>query len=242
MGEQVMGVDGCPGGFVAVCRDAAGGAARAWRVDRFAGLVVGPDRPAVIAVDMPIGLPERTRVGGRGPEALVRPLLGQRQSSVFAIPSRAAVHAADYGEACRLALATSDPPRKVSKQAFFLFPKIIEIDRLLVADAGLRDTVHECHPEVAFMLMNGGRPLETPKKVKSRVNEAGMRERIALLAGRAGFDPQFLGRPPKGVGPDDLLDAAACCHAAGRWLRGEARGFPEVPERDRHGIAMRIMA
>jgi predicted RNase H-like nuclease len=47
---------------------------------------------AVIAVDMPIGLPDFTARGGRGPETLVRPLLGERQSSVFSIPSRAAVY------------------------------------------------------------------------------------------------------------------------------------------------------
>ena len=42
----------------------------------FAGLVDGLPGDAVIAVDMPIGLPDMTRKGGRGPETLVRPLLG----------------------------------------------------------------------------------------------------------------------------------------------------------------------
>ena len=72
--------------------------------------------PDIVAVDMPIGLPERVQGSGRGPEQLVRPLLGARQSSVFAIPARCAVEAADYAEACARALAASDPPRKVSKQ------------------------------------------------------------------------------------------------------------------------------
>jgi predicted RNase H-like nuclease len=67
---------------------------------------------AVIAVDMPIGLPDRIRGAGRGPEQAIRPLLGPRQSSVFSIPARAAVEAETYGEACARALETSDPPKK----------------------------------------------------------------------------------------------------------------------------------
>ncbi|WP_246658873.1 DUF429 domain-containing protein [Mesorhizobium sp. J18] len=39
----------------------------------------------MLAVDMPIGLPERTGKGGRGPENLVRLHLDERQSSVFSI-------------------------------------------------------------------------------------------------------------------------------------------------------------
>ena len=55
----------------------------------FAALLADAPGEAAIAVDMPIGLPDRTGAGGRGPEALVRRHLGARQSSVFAIPSRA---------------------------------------------------------------------------------------------------------------------------------------------------------
>ena len=82
---------------------------------------------------MPIGLPPRAGPGGRGPENAVRPLLGQRQSSVFSVPSRGAIAATDYRQACRVALATSDPPRKVSKQLFMIAPKIREVDAVLRA-------------------------------------------------------------------------------------------------------------
>ena len=85
---------------------------------RFADVLAAPERPAIVAVDMPIGLPERVGAGGRAAENSVRPLLGARQSSVFSVPSRAAIYAADYGEACRIAQPTSEPPRKVSKQLF----------------------------------------------------------------------------------------------------------------------------
>ena len=58
---------------------------------------------------MPIGLPDRVGPGGRGPERAVRPLLGERQSSVFSVPSRAAVMEDDYRRSCAVALADLRP-------------------------------------------------------------------------------------------------------------------------------------
>jgi predicted RNase H-like nuclease len=210
--------------------------------ERFGALVASLPPDAVIAVDMPIGLPDRIGPGGRGPEAALRPLLGARQSSVFSVPSRRAVYAADFGAACAEALATSDPPRKVSRQCFFLFPKIREIDGLLRAEPGLAARVRECHPEGAFMALNGMRPLSEPKKVKSRPWAPGLEERRALLRS-AGFEDAFLAAPtPRGCGPDDLLDACACAATARRILRGGALSFPREPERDAFGLPMAILA
>ena len=45
--------------------------------------------------------------------------------------SRSAVLAEDYRAACAAALATSDPPRKIARQAFMLFPKVRELDALM---------------------------------------------------------------------------------------------------------------
>ena len=92
----VTGVDGCRGGWIAVvwaetishhlCRT-------------FAEVLALPS--GIVAVDMPIGLPERH---GRAAEREVRQRLGSRQSSVFAIPARPAVLCADYREACAITL------------------------------------------------------------------------------------------------------------------------------------------
>ncbi len=244
-----VGVDGCKAGWVAVVGD--GPDLRVY--GRFAELVA--DWPkAKIAVDMPIGLPDRIVGGGRAPEKLVRPMLGQRQSSVFAMPGRAAVElgaqmtgrtAEDYSlhrKASALAKSLSDPPKGVSIQGFYLFPKILEIDALMRADIALLDRVKESHPEVAFTVLNGGRPMALPKKIKGRVNPEGMEERRVLLA-RYGLGAGFLtAKPPPGVGIDDVLDAAVCWLVAKRVARGEAVSFPPEPERDAHGLEVAIWA
>ena len=109
--------------------------------------------PALVAVDMPIGLPDRAGYGGRAAEIAVRRLLGERQSSVFSVPSRAAMMPR-LPRACRVALATSEPPRKVSKQWFHLAPEIREIDDVLSAGRSDRARLR-VHPELAFWRLNG---------------------------------------------------------------------------------------
>ena len=234
----VCGVDGCRGGWVAVY--GAPDSPRTAVFSDFAALLAAFDPATIIAVDMPIGLPDRVSGGGRGPEQAVRPFLGQRQSSVFSIPARGAVQAPDYRSACVTALATSDPPRKVSKQAFFLFPKILEIDRCLRDDEGLRHRVIECHPEFGFCVLNGMRPMATPKKIRGRVNPDGIAERIALLADR-GLAPDFFDAPPpRGVAADDRVDAAVNLLIAVRHRDGLTRPWPDPPGRDAQGIPIAI--
>lgn len=255
---RVAGVDGCKdrgdgkGGWVAVIVE-PDGSAHATRLRAIAELFERPLAPHIVAVDMPIGLPERIEARGRAPERLVRPELGQRQSSVFSMPSRAAVYASvddsvpeegRYRHACAVALATSTPPRKVSRQGFALFPRIVELDRWLRATPAAREKVFECHPEVSFWAMNVGVPLDQPKKVKGIAAAPGLELRRRLLE-TAGFAPEILS-PLKArelrVGEDDLIDACAAAWTAGRIARGEATSFPSPPERDAHGLPIAIWA
>lgn len=238
----LAGVDGCPAGWIVAFVRADLQEARVRLVTRFIDVPAAPEAPAVIAIDIPIGLPERAGYGGRAAENAVRPLLGARQSSVFSVPSRSAIAAEDYREACRVALATSEPPRKVSKQLFMLAPKIREVDAVLRADAMLAQRVFEVHPEVAFWRLNGGAALSEPKKVKSRPYEPGLALRRKLLIS-AGLPPAAIeASPPKGAGPDDLIDALACAAIARRIHAGLAQPFPDPPERDACGLTMAIWA
>ncbi|RUV42240.1 MAG: DUF429 domain-containing protein [Mesorhizobium sp.] len=251
-GGVPAGVDGCKAGWIAVHREHGAPPSASVFATFEALLHALPD--FTIAVDMPIGLPDFSNRGGRGPEALVRPLLGARQSSVFAIPSRAALYAdtgnfttveawyAAHRRASEVAMTTSNPPRGVSIQAFGIFSKIREIDQLLIARPDLRGRIFESHPEVAFCRMNGGTAMILPKKIKGTINPAGLEERKALLC-RQGYDKTFLDQaPPKGAAGDDFLDAAAMMLIAGRIASGEARPSPDPPLTDRFGIQVAIWA
>jgi predicted RNase H-like nuclease len=242
MSKWIAGVDGCPGGWIAVIRlldDPR--RARSAFVRTFAELLALDPAPAVISVDMPIGLPERAGIGGRPADIEARSKLGQRQSAIFAVPSRAAVMETEYRRSCEVAFATSEPPRKVSKQCFNLFPKIRELDALMTP--GLQSRVYETHPEVAFWALNGEQALSEPKKLKSRPYGPGLELRRGLLAA-AGYDRSFLSDASafraRDVGPDDLLDAAVCSWTAARIARGEGRRFPVNPDVDAKGLRMEI--
>jgi len=239
---HIAGVDGCKAGWIAVTFPRAEpGLAAARILATFQDVVEALPKDSVIAVDMPIGLPERAMRGGREPDWAARKFLGRRRASVFPVPSRAAVYAPDYPTACRIARETSEPPRAPSKQAFHIFPRIREIDALLRRDTSLRDRVFEVHPEIAFALINGGTPLE-PKKMKGRGHAPGLAQRELLLRGR-GFDVAALeAQRPRGGGRDDLLDACACAWSAGRIVTGEARVFPGTPGTDSEGLPVAIRA
>jgi predicted RNase H-like nuclease len=238
----LAGVDGCRAGWLAAFVQTEGSAVLFRIVPRFCDLLAAPENPDVIAVDIPIGLPQRTGYGGRAAENAIRPLLGARQSSVFSVPSRAALEATDYRQACEIALATSDPPRKISKQLFMIAPKIREVDETLRAQPAFAARVYEVHPELAFWRLNGGHALSEPKKVKSKPYEPGMtlRRELLIAAGlprAAAWSP-----PPPGAGPDDMLDALACAATARRIHAGLAQPFPDPPPPDRYGLRMAIWA
>jgi predicted RNase H-like nuclease len=238
----LAGLDGCRMGWIAVFVRPDKDEARVEIVPHFSQLSAMRPAPAIIAVDMPIGLPERTGPGGRAAENAVRPLLGARQSSVFSVPSRAAVYASDYADARRIALATSDPPKSVAKQLFNIGPKIREVDTALRADGALAARTFEVHPEAAFWRLNGGKPLDQPQKIKSRPHEPGLalRRRLLIAAGlsRAIVESE----PPKGAAADDLLDALACAAIARRIHAGIAEPFPNPPQHDAYGLRMAIWA
>lgn len=241
MGAWLAGVDGCPGGWIAAfARTDGRGAARIRVVRAIREVVDAPEAPAVVAVDMPVGLTDRTVGPGRPPEQLVRPLLGARQSSVFSIPSRAAVHAADHRAACAAARATSDPPRAVSIQGFRLFPKIRELDALLRERPDLAGRVFEVHPELAFWSMNGEAALPEPKTVKGSPHGPGLALRRTLLVGAGLPEAAVVADPPRGAAADDLLDALAGLVVALKIAQGRGRPFPDPPGRDAHGLPVAI--
>ena len=241
MTEVLAGVDGCPAGWMVVTWTGQGNdAPRAEIIKDFAGVLALP--ATIIAVDMPIGFPERTTSGGRPACVAARARLGARQSSVFSVPSRDAVMCSDYRKACSVNQQNSDPPRKVSKQCFNLFNKMREIDGVITPE--LQSRIFEVHPELAFWAMNNETPVDQPKKIKSRPNPAGMALRRDLLR-NSGF-PIDAVQPgswkASQAAEDDLLDACATAWSARRIRDGEHIKLPPNPPIDERGLRMEINA
>lgn len=237
MSGVVAGADGCRGGWVVARLDATRISFAI--VEDFAGVLQATKDAAMLAIDMPIGLPDRVGPGGRGPDFAARRVLGDRQSSVFAVPARAAVLCTDYREACGVAHALSDPPRRVSKQCFHIFPKMREVDALMTP--ALQARIVETHPEVAFWAMNEENPLPLPKRVKSRPFAPGLSLRRDLLE-KAGVALGAFDTKSGVAAEDDFIDAAACAVVAERVRTGVARRFPDHPQIDERGLRMEIWA
>jgi predicted RNase H-like nuclease len=245
---DIAGVDGCKAGWITVVKRR--GEPLSVRVcGTFSDIVAGLAENAIIAVDMPIGLPTMIRGSGRTAEIAARKVLSKKKSSIFSIPSREAVYSepdefpswsersAARKRADTRARQTSEPPRGVSHQAFSIFPKIRDIDALLRSRPSLIESVFESHPEVAFRELNMGCEMHFGKK-----SAEGASERKQVLRTH-GLDVMFLELPsPKGSSRDDFLDAAVMLVVAGRLAHGEARSFPDPPENDDYGIPVAIWA
>jgi predicted RNase H-like nuclease len=238
----LVGLDGCRAGWIAAFVRPDGDDVRVRIVERFRDVLAALESPAVVAIDIPIGLPDHIGPEGRGPERAIRPLLGARQSSVFSVPARTAIYAADFGAACAAAFAASNPPRKVSKQLFLIAPKIKEVDAVLRADRGTVGRVYEVHPEMAFWRLNGGHALGESKKRDGTRYAPGLALRRGLLI-KAGITTSVVESvPPKGAGVDDMLDALACATVARRIHAGHAQPFPDPPGRDAFDLPVAIWA
>ncbi len=229
----VLGVDACPKGWVGIALDVAeaGVAAHAFFHPAIAGLVESVERRRecnVVAIDMPIGLPD---AGRRTADVLARQVLGPRWQSVFMTPTRMAIEAASHPEA--VSINRERAGEGVSAQAFGLARKLLEVDQWV--RSGSR-TVIEIHPEVSFATM-AGHPLKTRKKCW-----AGMQERLGLL--EAAGMPSLTDLGPAGAqaGVDDVLDAAAAAWSARRYAAGIAVSLPDVPEVNSDGIPSVIWA
>lgn len=233
----LAGVDGCRGGWIAALARFRGRGRRAaelrfYLCRAWEEVLALPEHPAAMAVDIPIGLLDRPRPGGRACDRAARGLLGPRASSVFTPPTRAALAAKSYRAAIRRNGAG------LSRQAFNILPKIREVDRSM--SPARQRVVREAHPELAFLRL-AGRPLRHGKRSRE-----GRRERERLLRSRFGGE----GIAPRrvrvrlgaaAVAPDDVLDACALCLTAWRIRRGCARRLsPGRPERDRKGLRMGI--
>ncbi len=239
MARWIAGMDGCRGAWATAFLDLDDPARHRLALLPDAGAVLdAPEAPSHVGIDIPIGLPERVGRGGRAADAAARAFLGPSRASVFPVPGRAAVFAPDYVGAKALSRATSDPPFAPSIQAWNIFPSIRAVDAVMRERAEARARVFEVHPEIAFFRLNGDRPLSAGKKGPARAT--GLALRRGLLEA-AGLPPALVyAVPPRGVAPDDHLDALAALVVARAICEGSAVTLPEVVGRDAHGLPVAI--
>lgn len=227
---DVAGVDGCRRGWV-VATWPAPSRNTGLRLEVVADFDEVADRVitgqlGLVAVDMPIGLADG---GPRRCDREARQLLGARRSSIFPTPVRSVLACTTYVEALessRQACGVGLP-----KQAWFLVPKLREVDRVVRRVAP--GTILEVCPELSFAALAGA-PMAHPKR-----SAEGRTSRLEVL--RRYFpelDGLLGGRSFPGAAPDDLLDACALAWSARRLWRG--LGASVGDEVDGTGLPMTV--
>lgn len=229
--KRVLGVDACKAGWVGVTIGVTigDGTVKAYlgsNIDTLVSLARRAGELAAVAIDIPIGLPDR---GRRRADVLAKAAIGSLRSSVFMTPVRAALMADKHPEA--VAVNRRLVGEGISIQAFGLKSKLLEVETWAL---GTDLRVIEIHPEVSFATL-AGRPLEVRKSTW-----AGIHVRRKLLA-EAGIElDKDFGIAGASAGVDDVLDAAVAAWTARRFARGEARPLPDPPEVFSDGVPSAI--
>ena len=229
-GPNCVGVDGAKSGWIAVWW---ADAALTHCVYSSARSLVDAHRQArVIAVDIPIGLPDR---GGRKADAEARQFVGgRRASSVFSSPVRGILDAMSQPEASRRHKEIDG--RGFGAQSFAILPKIREWDALLQSDTQARATVREIHPEVSFSALNGGHGNGLAFKKKSQEGAAVRTELLSLVFGSEQVARLVQSVARRQASTDDVLDALVALWSAERVAAGEAVSLPTPPDSDATGL------
>lgn len=243
-GAVAAGLDGCRAGWIgalafgdtarpqrtALCLFESIGEVLSWRGQQAA-------KP-VVAIDVPIGLPQA--VGLRECDREARARLGSRWMSVFEPPDRELFdHDFESARAVVCARRARDPRATfhvLTQQGAHILSKVAEVDEALREEPTRQDWLVEVHPEVSFREQAGE---DLPRK-KSGAGKARRREFLReqfpdidvwLKPGRW---------PRREVGVDDLLDAYIALWSALRFARGN---YDELGkrERDECGLLMRMI-
>jgi predicted RNase H-like nuclease len=215
----VLGVDACPTGWVGVLLSphrppaALAGAT----IGALVELARENAEVAVVAIDIPIGLPDR---GSRRADELARRQLPGKGSSVFTTLTRAAYAAETYELGREQNLAATGGRSSASAQAYALRTRILDVDGWLRSRPGVE--VVEAHPELSFARMTGA-PLPSRK-----LDPEGIRARRAALEAAGLAAPAWF--RGSGFGEHDLLDACAVAWTAHRRAHGLAECLPPEPE------------
>ncbi len=226
-----IGVDGCAGGWIAAILE--NGKLRHERYPSLRELTKRCPGFRCLLIDMVIGLrnsPQQLR-----PDDLARKELGLRGSTIFPVPSRAAVYAENEEEQKKANLLTLG--KSLSRQTINLIPKIRELDEFLEENPAYRNCVFESHPELDFARLNGSVLMSRKKE------EDGIHERVAVLRKHL---PNLSVEALRSLAKvlkckiDDGVDATCLAVTASLAASGQCETIPACPEQDERGLFMRL--
>ena len=226
-----IGVDGCAGGWIAAILE--NGKLRHERYPSLRELARRCPGFSCLLIDMVIGLrnsPQQIR-----PDDLARKELGVRGSTIFPVPSRAAVYAENEEEQKRANLLTLG--KSLSKQTINIIPKIRELDEFLEENPAYRTCIFESHPELDFARLNGSVLMSRKKE------DDGIHERVAVLRNHLpDLSVEELQSKAKELkcNIDDIVDATCLAVTASLAASGQYETIPACPEQDERGLYMRL--
>ncbi|MCF7872868.1 MAG: DUF429 domain-containing protein [Candidatus Omnitrophica bacterium] len=226
---KYVGVDGCKKGWFAVAVEDND---QSYEVKVFENIKklweYYKNRSLKIAIDIPIGLPNRkTKVRQCDVEARKR--LGKpRGAGVFPPPSDKVLNAETYEEAC--VMNKRELGKKISKQTWSILPKIKEVNSLVSKDEKAGRNIIEIHPEVCFWSINNKHSMKYNKKKRE-----GYEERRELLQKKCFLTDKLLNYAlnnfkRKEVAKDDILDALVAAYTAEQASKGNAIAFGDPDE------------
>lgn len=232
---KYIGVDGCRAGWFMVGLDEEDSNAFTLlhRIDELDAYLATAQ---CILIDIPIGL-LRQETQERACDKQARKILGRpRGSSVFAAPSRCALHCKTYQAANARNRACTG--RGLSRQCFGILAKIREVDTYLET-LERRRKIHEMHPEVCFWALNQNIAMRHNKKTLE-----GFAERLVVLTryyrqAEAAIASALQHYPRSLLARDDIVDALVGAVTA---RHGQALcRVPDNPAQDEKGLVMEIV-
>ena len=146
----------------------------------------------------------------------------------FLTPTINALKANNYIEACEINF--KECGKRISKQSWNLFPKIIEAQKFLENNLVKKLKVFEIHPELSFMAMNNMKVIEESKK-----SDLGKKIRIKLIQK---FFPNFSLKLVRNeykknvVLDDDILDSISVLWSTQRIVDNIAQFVPKESEKN----------
>ncbi len=226
-----LGADGCKDGWIVAAIDN-----EMLRLEKYRNIncIIEkyPEFDAFL-IDMVIGLPDNDRQ--KRPDKFARKELNPRGSTVFSVPSRAAVKEKTYDR--QKAANFRSLGKSLSKQSSAIIPKIREIDGFMSAHPEYRNRIDESHPELDFARLNGSVLLSRKKE------KIGIEDRVGIirkfLPGTMVPDLYDKAKELK-CNADDLADAICLAVTARLKTQGLCETIPDQPEKDSNGLYMKL--